>query len=131
MTRLSEPPSRGNDWTEWREELSTLLVGRRIVRAEGSTLTLDNGQELVIDQHAYDCCSGANLVSVAACDNVITAVTTEVVTEVDDDPYAESCPFKASIVVITESGVAVVAESEGDYSNGYYLDGFALGIEVR
>lgn len=126
--------------------LEAVLVGRRIVAAEftevggDAVLVLDSGTRLRVDGHAADCCSRAELVSVATCDNIITAVdiveTDERVGHVDPglDPGTEYVWLetleRTRIIVITDGGPVEIINSITDPSSGYYLHGWSLDVTI-
>ena len=113
------------DYYDDLDELTSLLVGRKVVQAENEsgTLTLDNGVLIKFDKENSDCCSWIELEGLATTDNVITAAKFD---NTDDDEG----PYKAWLHVITEAGEVKIAEADADASNGYYLHGFALGATV-
>lgn len=132
------------------EEITALLLGRRIVRAEmrdfrepadgwerpdgqawgGSVegrLTLDDGTVLLVIPNEGGCSCGAgdyHLTDLAACDNVITAVrvTAEPHPEHPDDE--EACSYR--IYVYAEDTKINAVQVDGDDGNGYYGTGFEL-----
>lgn len=126
--------------------LEVVLVGRKIVATEftevgqDAFLILDNGTRLRVDGHAHDCCSFAELVSVATCDNLITSVqieeTDERVEHVDPglDPGTEYVWLetleRTRIIVITDGGPVEIINSITDPSSGYYLHGWSLDVTV-
>lgn len=125
--------------------LEAVLVGRKIVATEftevggDAILILDNGTRLRVDGHAADCCSFAELVSVATCDNIITAVdiveTEEDVEHVDLYSDGTTYPWRETlertrIIVITDGGPVEIINSITDPSSGYYLHGWSLDVTM-
>lgn len=110
--------------------LQEVLEGRSIDQViEPDTLVLDNGVRLRFDQSNSSCCSWIELDLVRATYSIITKV--EVTDDEEEAEKNNTSEFKAKITVLTESGKYVdIAEAHGDFSNGYYLHGFALDVEV-
>lgn len=107
------------DWTEH-------LIGKSVVSAdkESGTLTLSDGTIMAFDKSNSDCCSWIELMDMSAVGNIITAATIE-----DDSTGVNE--YKAWVHVVTRSGFETnIVEADGNASNGYYLDGFALGVTV-
>lgn len=101
------------------------LVGKSIINADvdKGELTLSDGTVMRFDKSNSDCCSSIELMDMSTTGNIITAAT------VADDSHGQG-DYKAWVEVITKSGIHRVVEADGDASNGYYLDGFALGVVV-
>lgn len=112
------------------QRLEDVLVGRSIdVVIEPDTLVLDNGVRLRFDRYNSSCCSYIELELVRATYSIITKV--EVSDDEDEAEARNTSEYKAKITVLTEAGNYVdIAEAHGDFSNGYYLHGFALDVEV-
>lgn len=106
------------DWDE-------VLVGHKIVESdfEAGTITLDDGKVIKVQKNNDDCCSWVELTALRTTDHIITAVKVE---NTDDDEGE----YKAWMQVITEGGPINVMEMDGNASNGYYLHGFALPVEL-
>jgi hypothetical protein len=105
------------------------LLGQRIVAVdlEAGTLTLSNDNKVQIETTHYDCCSFIDLVRLATTDNVITAAGFGD----DEDETGGEGSYSAWIYVVTDDGAVIhVADAEGNASNGYYLHGFALSVEL-
>lgn len=111
-----------------QDRLEKLFVGRRIVGAEGDTLTLDNGTTVRCEGNVGGCQCGAgdyDLTKIAAFDNVITSVQVDT-TEVKGD---YGYPVTVYRLFTYAAGVGEsVAEFTGDDGNGYYGTGFALHV---
>lgn len=113
------------------ESLCGLLVGRSIVSAstEDATLVLDDGTVLEFDRSNSDCCSWIELTALRGTNNVITRAEFG---DDEDDPDNDNYPYyNAWLQVITDEGPLKVAEAHGNASNGYYLHGFALNVNVE
>lgn len=106
-------------------EFAQTLVGKRIVSVETATgrMALSDGTTLVFETEATECCTYLALSALHTTESIIMAVA------VDDDDDGEGS-YKAWIHVVTEAGELNIAEAEGDAGNGYYLHGWALGVEV-
>jgi hypothetical protein len=106
------------------QEVIDHLVGRRVVHATETTLTLDNGVGLQFDTSNSDCCSFIELERLNTVPNIISSAKFE-------SPDDDEGEYKAWIHVLTETGDEYkVAEADGNASNGYYLHGFALGVKL-
>jgi hypothetical protein len=121
------------------EAISALLTGRRIVAAEigcfarpdrdwgdaaPGRLTLDDGTVVLVAPNQGGCSRGAgdyDITSLAACDNVITAV--RLVTESGDD-YQSAESYR--IYVLADAAEINAVQIDGDDGNGYYGTGFEL-----
>lgn len=106
-------------------EWTDVLIGRKVVAVDESTMTLDNGVKIRFDDES-DCCSYVELASLATTNNVITAVT---VGDNEEETGGEG-PYRAWVHVVTEACELNIVEQIGDASNGYYLHGFSLGVTV-
>lgn len=105
------------------------LLGQRVISTDldAGTLTLSNGNEVQIEKSDYDCCSSIDLVRLATTDNVITAAGFG---DNEDETDGEGA-YSAWIYVVTDDGAVIhVADADGDASSGYYLHGFALGVDL-
>lgn len=118
------------DSNDYATKLADALVGRSITSADVNTgmLTLSDGSRVVIDTSNSECCSWLDLKALATTENIITAV--EIGDDEDNPNAGPYSAYKAWIKGVTAAGVLNIAEAEGDYSNGYYLHGFALDVEV-
>lgn len=110
--------------------LSSTLEGHAVVRAsaEDGELELDDGTVIQFDRSESSCCAWFELDSLNVLPNVITKVD---ITEQYADGEEGRGPYKAQISVITEPGeFKYLAEGTGDATNGYYLNGFCLGLTI-
>ena len=111
---------------EWRDVaiLREILIGQRIVKAEGDVLTLSSGSTLTVEGNrgCGGCTSGRYEIDyIKSHDNIITDV------RVSDDGthvvalyvYAEGIP----------GGTPIISAS-GDVGNGYYGTGFTIGLST-
>jgi hypothetical protein len=130
------------------EEISALLVGRRIVQAElGSfarpegaggrvrrdeaqgRLTLDDGTVVLVAPNDGGCSCGAGdyaLTMLASWDNVITSVRVAVETDrLEGDLLGE--PDQTYVIyVVADAGEINAVQISGNDGNGYYGTGFEL-----
>lgn len=111
------------------EDVASILFGRRIVAVDESTetLTLDNGDKLIVQPNNGGCICGAGdyeLRSLAAFDNAITRVEVDSVELDGEDEWGEVL----SVFVYAEGASAKVIEVEGDEGNGYYGRGFQIKV---
>lgn len=108
-------------------EIRALLEGRRIVSAEGATLTLDDGTivRVVPNEGCGGCASGwYELKHLAAVDNIITAVNLH-----DDPDSADPERHTYRLAVVADAVEINAAIVEGDDGNGYYGTGYGLLVE--
>ena len=125
--------------------VAELLVGRRIVSVEhgefeythpgyGSgyrdkatgRLTLDDGTEILVTPNQGGCsCSAGDyyLTSLAACDNVITSVRTEI-----EDGKWDAKTYR--IYVLADNVEINAVQIDGDDGNGYYGTGYELIVTL-
>lgn len=110
-------------------DLAGQLVGKRItgINSEDSTITLDDGTVLTIED-AADCCAYFNgsVLPIDLDDNVITAVVREELGEpqVWGDFGDES--WRLNILTVDKRVAAV--EISGNASNGYYCHSVVLRV---
>lgn len=126
------------------EEISALLVGRRIVATElgnferpdrgwskaSGKLTLDDGTEVLVVPNEGGCaCSAGDyaLTSLAACDNVITSVRLEVETD-DEESWEPDQSYR--IYVVADATEINVVQIDGNDGNGYYGTGYELIVRL-
>lgn len=116
-------------YDSWEAETAVVdaLVGHKVVKATDTTLTLDDGTKLVFDLSAFDCCSSVELETLRTTDNIITHAY---FADNEEETGGEGS-YHAWIHVVTEAGELDIAEADGNASNGYYLHGFALGVEIQ
>ena len=103
-----------------------VFIGRRIVKAEDNIVTLDNGVMVEFDTEESCCCSTIDLSKLCTVEHVITDV---VYSDTEDQTGGEG-PYTAWMKGVTEAGEFIIAEADGDASNGYYLHGFTLGFKI-
>jgi hypothetical protein len=116
-----------DEFSAYRDEWLSVLVGQRVVSATEDTLTLSDGTTVTFDTTNDDCCSWIELESLTTTDHIITAARFD---DNEDETGGEGA-YRAWLHVVTEAGELNIAEASGDASNGYYLHGFALGVKVR
>lgn len=126
------------------EEISTLLIGRRIVAVEqgnfdrpdhgwstaSGKLTLDNGTEVLVVPNEGGCACSAgdySLTSLAACDNVITSVRLAVESD-DDESWEPNQSYR--IYVVADAKEINVVQIDGNDGNGYYGTGYELIVKL-
>lgn len=102
------------------------LIGTKVMSANQDSLFLSDGTQLRFDREDYDCCSSIELRSLSTTNHIITAAEFR---DNEDETGGEG-RYKAWLHVVTEAGELNIAEADGDASNGYYLHGFALGVEI-
>jgi hypothetical protein len=109
------------------DRIKEILIGRKIVKAEVSTLTLDNGTTLQIIPNEGGCSCGAGdyyLDNINKFDNVITNVE---VKDIEEDEYGE---FHTYQLFVYSGGISTsVADIKGDDGNGYYGTGFEIYVK--
>jgi len=103
------------------------LVGKSVISADVDTgeMILSDGSKLIFDKDNDSCCSYIELTKLQTTDAMILSAT-----EQDDEDEDGEGPYKARVHVVTEAGELNLAEADGNAANGYYLHGFALGVEV-
>lgn len=101
------------------------LIGTRIVSSdlEKGTMVLDNGTVLSIATSNSSCCTWIELTDLIESSGLITNA------KLDDDDKGDG-EYKAWVHIITEAGINIAIEAEGNAGNGYYLHGFALDVIV-
>jgi hypothetical protein len=111
------------------EEISALLVGRKVTKVSGDTLLLDNGVVLVLTGNDGGCSCGAGdyeLVELNGIDNIITRV------ELVNDPDGEDHPDGGGtyqIFVFADNEKVNLARFEGSDGNGYYGTGYTIEVK--
>ncbi len=109
------------------DRIKEILVGRKVVKAEASTLTLDNGTTLQIIPNDGGCSCGAGdyyLDNINKFDNVITNAE---VKDIEEDEYGE---FHTYQLFVYSGGISTsVADIKGDDGNGYYGTGFDIYVK--
>lgn len=140
---------------EDQDAITELLLGRRVVRAEGNELELDNGTIIQADGHEGGCsCSAGDywLEKLNRVDNAITRVefdyhpggdyplpynymTNEYepiksAADHPDNPPADSYEGFYRIFVYAENEQINLVQFNGSDGNGYYGTGFYLNVRV-
>ncbi len=109
------------------DRIKEILLGRKIVKAEASTLTLDNGTTLQIIPNDGGCSCGAGdyyLDNINKFDNVITNAE---VKDIEEDEYGE---FHTYQLFVYSGGISTsVADIKGYDGNGYYGTGFEIYVK--
>lgn len=108
-----------------KDEITALLVGRKVIKVADDTLELDDGRRLRFEGNA-DCCAYYDLTELNGVDNIITKV------EFLDDPAGDEYPDEATgtykIFVYADNAKINLATFEGTDSNGYYGTGYSIDI---
>lgn len=112
-----------------QDSITELLLGRRVVRAEGSELELDNG--VVIEAEGNQGCGGCtsgwyHLETLNRVDNAITRVEFDYAP--DDDDYESGGHY--TIFVYAEQEQINLVQFNGSDGNGYYGTGFELQVRM-
>jgi hypothetical protein len=111
------------------DKIKNLFIGRKVVKAEGSELTLDDGTVLQVIPNDGGCSCGAGdyyLDNISKFDNVITNV------EVKAVPYSDSewdSGYTYQLFVYSGGISTSVADIKGDDGNGYYGTGFEIYVK--
>lgn len=115
-----------------QEAISTLLVGRKVEKVEGDTITLDTGLRLVFAGHEGGCSCGAgdyDLSTLNKVENIIMNVMFENDPGGDDHPSGEGV---YRIFVFADNGEVnapyLLAEFNGSDGNGYYGTGYYITV---
>jgi hypothetical protein len=119
------------------EEISKLLVGRRVEKVSENTLLLDDGTVLEVQGNEGGCsCGGGDydLTELNSVDNAIMSVEVEERYKSDeergeDDWYGGSQVY--TLFVYAENEKLKLAEFEGDDGSGYYGTGFQITVKKR
>ncbi len=114
-------------WCEDNEKIKSILVGRKIVSANGNTLTLDNGTKLIVSPNDGGCSCGAGdyyLENINKFDNVITDAEVKIISldNYDDEKFYQLFVYSGGISTS-------VADVHGGDGNGYYGTGFTLIVK--
>jgi hypothetical protein len=113
------------------DKIKNLFIGRKVVKAEGSELTLDDGTVLQVIPNDGGCSCGAGdyyLDNLNKFDNVITDV------EIKAVPYSDSeweSGYTYQLFVYSGGISTSVADIKGDDGNGYYGTGFEIYVKYR
>jgi hypothetical protein len=113
------------------DKIKSLFIGRKVVKAEGSDLTLDDGTVLQVIPNDGGCSCGAGdyyLDNLNKFDNVITDV------EIKAVPYSDSeweSGYTYQLFVYSGGISTSVADIKGDDGNGYYGTGFEIYVKYR
>ncbi len=113
------------------DKIKSLFIGRKVVKAEGSDLTLDDGTVLQVIPNDGGCSCGAGdyyLDNLNKFDNVITDVEIKAVP--DSDSEWES-GYTYQLFVYSGGISTSVADIKGDDGNGYYGTGFEIYVKYR
>lgn len=112
------------------DRIKEILLGRKIVKAEASTLTLDNGTTLQIIPNEGGCSCGAGdyyLENINKFDNVITNVEVKDISGEVDTWDEDSHTYQ---LFVYSGGISTsVADIKGDDGNGYYGTGFEIYVK--
>lgn len=112
-----------------KEEIRELLVGRKVIKVDDETLTLDDGKTLVLAGNDGGCSCGAGdyyLRELNGCDNIITSV------EFEDNPADDTTDFYEGyykIFVLADNNRINLATFEGSDGNGYYGTGYTIQVK--
>jgi hypothetical protein len=113
------------------DKIKSLFVGRKVVKAEGSELTLDDGTVLQVIPNDGGCSCGAGdyyLDNLNKFDNVITDVEIKAVPD-SNDTWESSYTYQ---LFVYSGGISTsVADIKGDDGNGYYGTGFDIYVKYR
>jgi len=112
------------------DKIKKVLIGRKIVKAEVSTLTLDDGTTLQIVPNEGGCSCGAGdyyLDNINKFDNVITDV--EIKTHGGEAGSWDEDAHTYQIFVYSGGISTSVADISGDDGNGYYGTGFEIYVK--
>ena len=114
------------------QELSDVLIGRRVDKVNEHTLLLDDGTVLEVRGNEGGCSCGAgdyDLTELNGVDNVITAVSVETgYTDGEDRDDWDGGAQWYKIFVYAENQQIMLAEFSGDDGNGYYGTGFNISV---
>lgn len=111
-----------------KDEITALLVGRKVDKVNDDTLLLDDGTLLRLVGHDGRCsCSAGcyDLTELNGCDNIITKV------EFEDDPGGDGYDHRDGsykIFVYAENQRINLATFEGTDGNGYYGTGYSITV---
>jgi len=123
---MNKYDNKSIDQYELADILKELVIGHAIVKAEGDTLTLDNGTTIRVEDSS-DCCAWgtAYFGDLADSQNVITRVEGASTNSGDDDEYGLG---SARVFLLTDAGTAMVIDQQWEPSNGYYFYGLYLTV---
>jgi len=126
--------SKGTTYLDHDEHqnIRDLLLGRKIVKAEGEYMVLDNGTTVLLDSNegCGGCASGSYWMvgDIAKVDNVITAVDFEEGSRSTTEGGYEELFTVYRVFVVAEDKRFNLFTVEGDDGNGYYGSGYALHV---
>jgi hypothetical protein len=113
------------------DKIKSLFIGRKVVKAEGLELTLDDGTILQVIPNDGGCSCGAGdyyLDNLNKFDNVITDVDIKAIPD-SDDKWESGYTYQ---IFVYSGGISTsVADIKGDDGNGYYGTGFDIYVKYR
>lgn len=114
----------GIEQHELADRLREVVIGRKLVSAEGETITLDDGTKIRI-AGSSDCCAwgDADLGRIIDSEHVITAVASSY-----PERSSERDAGQAKVFLLTDAGTAMEISHSWDESNGYYFYGLYLTV---
>lgn len=114
-------------WYDENDKIKSILVGRKIVKADSNVLTLDSGTQLFIHPNEGGCVCGAGdyeLDNINKFDNVITDAEIKVT---DLDKWDDEKLYQ---LFVYSGGISTsVADIRGNDGNGYYGTGFVITVK--
>lgn len=111
-----------------KQEITDLLMGRKVTKVGDDRLLLDDGTALVLRGHEGGCACSAgdyDLTELNGVDNVITRVEFE--DSPDGDDYASGEGFYKIFVYAANERINL-ATFEGSDGNGYYGTGYEIRV---
>ena len=106
------------------EGINKLLVGHSVVKAEGDTLTLDNGKELVLVPNDGGCACSAGVYELDRLNVFSNIITSADVIVESRDEWDEAKTYH--LFVYSEGIGESIADISGDDGSGYYGTGFHI-----
>lgn len=108
-----------------KDEIRSLLLGRKAVKIDDTTLTLDNG--IVLTFEGNEGCGGCpsghyEVIDLNGVDNIITNVI------FDEAVNSYGDPIMYKIFVFADNTKINLLTVEGDIGNGYYGSGYTISV---
>lgn len=112
-------------------EIKDLLMFRKVIKVENSTLFLDNGVELeVVANSGCGGCSAGwyEVTELNGCDNAITNVEF-ICDDINDPKSYDDTSYK--IFVYAEDKKIKLLQVDGSDGNGYYGTGYTIMVNTK
>ena len=111
--------------------IKELLLGRRVVKVNGDTMVLDNGQELEVIPNE-GCCCGAGCYHLDYLETVNNAITEVELVCGDGDGGDEWWPETVYSIFVYADGIRTkLMEVSGTDGDGWYGTGYKIKVKLE